>query len=140
MIDILRTLDEFEIYVDGELLDLGFHHDPHGEMHVIKKHVQIECDQDDEGECGKHLVIKTGDGDHEFTTWVTGTDEEVLLHEEIEITCTDDAEDGEEIDCERYMFVTTGDADIDIESLHEEHVDGNAHKVIVITKEVDSND
>lgn len=139
VIDILRTLDEFEIYVDGELLDLGFPHDPEGEMHMITNHVKIVCEEEDESECGRHLVIHTR-GDEELTTWVTEGDDNVFMHEEIEITCSHDTEDGEDVDCNHYMFVTSGDGEIEIESILDEHEDGKGHKVIVITSETDSND
>lgn len=139
VIDILRTLDEFEIYVDGELLDLGLHHDPEADLHMITNHVQLVCDEEDEDECGKHLVIHTH-GDEELTTWVTEGDGDVFMHKDIEITCSDDTEEGAEIDCDHYMVVTTGTGEIEIESMHEQHEDGEGHKVIVITSKTDSND
>lgn len=139
VIDILRTLDEFEIYVNGELLDLGLHHDPEAELHMITKRVQVVCDEEDEDECGKHLVIHTS-GDEELTTWVTAGDEDVFVHKNIEITCSDDSEDGEEVDCEHFMIMTTGDGEVDIESMHEAHKDGEGRKVIVITSKTEFND
>ena len=139
VIDILRTLDEYEIYIDGELIDFGLPHDPEGQLRVIRKHMKVVCDEEDENECGKHLVIHTS-GDEELTTWISTEDDDVFVHKDIEITCSDDSEDGEEINCEQYVVVTTGDGEVEIESILDEYEDGKGHKVIVITSETDSND
>lgn len=139
VVDILRTLDEFEIYVDGELLDLGLHHDPDSEMHVISNHVEVFCDEDDEDQCGKHIFIHTRDAEG-LTTWITEGDEDVFVHKNIEITCSDDPEDGEEVNCKHFMIMTAGDGQVDIESMHEAHEDGEGRKVIVITSKMESND
>jgi hypothetical protein len=49
-IDLLRTADGVEIYVDGELLETGLHGEEgiHGDHHVIHEHFEHGCD-DDEG-------------------------------------------------------------------------------------------
>jgi len=134
VIDILRTLDEIEIYVDGELIELGFDHDPIGEVHMIRNHVQITCDEEDDGDCGRHFVIHT-QGDERITTLITGEDDNVFLHEEIEISCSDD---GDEANCNNHVVWTTEGGEINIESLHEERMDAEGHRVIVITSKTDS--
>lgn len=56
-IDLLRTAEGVEIYVDGELLDTG----PgglegvHGEHKLLHKHVEIICDDDEECEEVVHI-------------------------------------------------------------------------------------
>ncbi|GMR14910.1 MAG: hypothetical protein BMS9Abin30_0523 [Gammaproteobacteria bacterium] len=42
VIDILRTTDGVEIYVDGALLEMSFANEGLHEDHMIKKHVVIE--------------------------------------------------------------------------------------------------
>lgn len=51
-IDLLRTEDGVEIYVDGELIDTGLHGDePLHEGHkVVHKHVEVVCDSDEDCE------------------------------------------------------------------------------------------
>jgi hypothetical protein len=51
VIDILRTTDGAEIYVDGELLEMNFNHEGLHEEHVMEKHVEIICDSDEEAHC-----------------------------------------------------------------------------------------
>ncbi len=89
IIDILRTADGAEIYIDGELLEMDFDHEGLHEGHMVTKHVEIICDNDEE------------------------CDETVMLF------------DGE---------------DLDLERIHEMHMDGGNHKIIVIEKEVISRD
>jgi hypothetical protein len=51
-IDLLRTEEGVEIYVDGELIDAGLHgeHDLHEGHRVVHKHVEVICDTDEECE------------------------------------------------------------------------------------------
>jgi len=59
VIDILRTADGAEIYVDGELLEMDFDSEGLHEDHMVRKHVEIICDTDDD--CEENVVILTGD-------------------------------------------------------------------------------
>ena len=77
VIDILRTADGADIYVDGELLEMNFDDAGLHEVHVMEEHVEIVCDDDE---------------------------------------------------------------DLDLEELHESHQSGEGHKVIVIKKEIVSED
>lgn len=137
-IDLLRTVDAVEIYIDGELVDPHLTHDPEGEFHFISKHVEITCDDDHEGNCKERVLIHTKDED-KTSSWSIEESDSGFAYEEIEITCTDD---GDESDCaKRVVWITEGDeAETDIELLHEEHLDGKGHKLIVITSKTDSND
>jgi hypothetical protein len=135
VIDILRTADGAEIYVDGELLELnmdheGLHEEHMVKKHVIKKHVEVICDNDEE--CEKDIVIHA-EGDHDVSSWVTEDGENVFIHKEIEISCTD--EDDETSCTDKVVWISDGE-DIDLEELHEVHGDGQAHKVIIIEKDV----
>ncbi|MDH4019197.1 MAG: hypothetical protein OEU84_06315 [Xanthomonadales bacterium] len=127
IIDILRTANGADIYVDGELLDMDFDEDGLHEEHMIQKHVEIVCD--DEEECDKHVIV-LGDGDN--SDWVTADGENVFIHKEVEISCTDD-EDG--TTCSEHMVLMSDDEDFDLEELHEAHQSGEGHKVIVIKKD-----
>lgn len=136
VIDLLRTVDNVEIYIDGELVDIGFGQNPDSAVHIIKKHVEITCDDEDEDACEKHLVIHA-DGDYDFSAWSVEGEEETLGHDDIEITCITEEDESECIS--HVVWVNDGD-EIEIESLHPEHVDGEQHKIIVIEKKADSHD
>lgn len=61
VIDLLRTADGVEIYVDGELLDMDMHFNAtrlHAE-HLVKKHIEITCD--DAENCDENVFILAGD-------------------------------------------------------------------------------
>jgi len=49
-IDLLRTEDGVEVYVDGELIDTGVHGDEsmHEGHRVVHKHVEVICDSDED--------------------------------------------------------------------------------------------
>jgi hypothetical protein len=53
-IDLLRTAEGIEIYVDGELLEMGLHdEDGHHEAHhIVHMDVEVECESDEECEHG----------------------------------------------------------------------------------------
>ena len=104
------------------------------EEHVMEEHVEIVCDDDEE--CSKHVIV-LGDDDSHNSEWVTADGENVFIHKEIEISCTDD-EDG--TTCSDRMIWISDDEDVDLEELHESHQSGEGHKVIVIKKEIVSED
>lgn len=127
VIDILRTSDGAEIYVDGELLEMSFGDDYLHEEHMVEKHVEIICESDEE--CDKNVFVINGD-DHEASAWVTKDGEHVSIHREIEVTCSD--EDGSQ--CSHEMVLISEDGEIDLEELLEVHGGGEDHKVVVIKK------
>ena len=128
IIDVLRTADGAEVYVDGELLEMNLDdHDLHQE-HVIKRHVEIECDSGED--CEENIIILTGDEDG-ASKLVTADGEHVFIHREVEITCSDDDEG---TDCDEEMIWLSDDEHIDLEKIHEEHGNDEEHKVIVIKK------
>ena len=134
VIDILRTADGAEIYVDGELLEMNFDADALHEKHMVRKHVEIECESDEE--CDKNVVILSGNHD-DLPEWVTEEGDNVFIHKEIELSCTDD-EDG--TSCSDKTIWVSDYGDIDLEEIHEKHNSGEAHKVIVIRKEIITED
>jgi len=78
VIDILRTTDGVEIYVDGELLEINFADEGlHGD-HMIKKRVEVTCDSDEE--CDTNVFVFTGD-DADASGWATEDVDLEELHE-----------------------------------------------------------
>jgi hypothetical protein len=66
VIDILRTTDGVELYIDGELLEMdfsdqGLHEEHQGlhEEHIVQKHVEIICS--DEEDCDKNVFVVSGE-------------------------------------------------------------------------------
>jgi len=134
VIDILRTVDGVELYVDGELLEMNFDDDALHEKHMVRKHVKIECENDEE--CDKNVVILSGDH-HDLPEWITEEGDNVFIHKEIELSCSDDEEGTSCSD--KVVWVSDGE-ESDLEEIHEMHKSGDAHKVIVIKKEIITED
>lgn len=123
-VDLLRTEDGVEIYVDGELLDLP-HMGAHGGHKVVNATVEVICESEDEEKCDE-MVWMTEGGE---------LDEEALhlLHEahgsDVDI---DIVHDGHH-DGTHKVIVIESDSEIEgVDGQHEAH-DG---KVIVIRKKV----
>jgi hypothetical protein len=129
-VDILRTADGVEIYVDGELLemDLGGH-GLHQE-HMVQKHVEIICNDDEE--CDENVFVFAGD-DGDMSEWMTVEGDHIIVHEDMELSCNSD---DEESNCsEKMVFISDGE-DFEIEELHQNHADGEDHKIVIIKKKV----
>jgi hypothetical protein len=136
IIDILRTSDGAEIYVDGELLEMNINDKDMHEVHTMNKHVEIVCDNEEE--CNENLFIVNHD-EHEASGWATEDGERVVIQREVEITCTDnDNEEGDH--CSHQMVLISDDEDIDLEALHSEHGNSEGHEFIVIKKVRDTED
>jgi hypothetical protein len=101
-IDLLRTEDGIEIYVDGEMLDISAHQ----ENTFVHKKIEIICD-DDEEEC-EELVWISEDGDVDLESLHDGDHKVIMIHSDEE----------------------HGEMDVDVEVLHDGHA--TAHKVIKI--------
>ena len=134
IIDILRTSDGAEIYIDGELLEMNATHEGMHEVHKIEKHVEIVCD--DEEDCEKQIFVVT-DGEPVDFGFASSEGDNVFIHKEIELSCTDDEDS---TSCSETSVWVTGDGEIDLQELHEMHGDGKTHKVIIIKKEVITED
>lgn len=134
VIDIIRTAAGAEIYVDGELLLTNLDSEGLHKKHMIKKHVQIICGSD-EG-CDKHVFI-LDDGDDINLDWVTDDGDHVFIHKEIKLSCTDEEEGA---NCgDKMVWISEGE-DMDLDGLHEMHLSGEGHKIIVIRKELVTQD
>lgn len=134
VIDIIRTAAGAEIYVDGELLLTNLDSEGLPKKHMIKKHVQIICGSD-EG-CDKHVFI-LDDGDDINLDWVTDDGDHVFIHKEIKLSCTDEEEG---TNCgDKMVWISEGE-DMDLDGLHEMHLSGEGHKIIVIRKELVTQD
>jgi len=131
VIDILRTEEGAEIYVDGEMLEMDFSGDALHEDHMMRKHVEIICDNDED--CDKNVFVLAGDH-ADAAKWVTEDGENVVIHKEIELNCTSDDEEGTNCS-DKMVWISEGD-DVDLEKLKEMHLDGegDAHKVIIVKK------
>ena len=131
IIDILRTADGVELYVDGELLEMDFDGESLHQGHEVKKHVEIICDDDED--CNKNVFVFAGGGDSDVSEWITVDGEHVVLHEDMEFSCSGDDED---TSCSEKMVIFSDGEGFDLEELHEIHADDEDHKFIVIKKEV----
>jgi len=141
-IDLLRTADGVEIYVDGELMDMPSMdgHDVHfGDGQKIHKQIIIECEVDSEGDseatCNDNMVFySAGDWDIEGLHEV-GSAHKVFI-KRMHTECTSDVE-GE---CEELNVWIADGEDLDLVELHENfdlgelHEAGEGHKFIRIHK------
>lgn len=66
-IDLLRTADGIEIYVDGELLELGLDGEEgiHEGHHIVHQHVEVDCDTEEDCDMDIELGSLHGEGHHE---------------------------------------------------------------------------
>lgn len=60
IIDILRTSEGAEVYVDGELLEMHLDDENLHQEHIVEKHVEIECETGEE--CEETVFILADDG------------------------------------------------------------------------------
>lgn len=74
VIDILKTMDGAEIYVDGELLDIN---QPHL-GHEVETHVEVICD--DEENCDEDVIVIAGH-DTEDTQKIIVIKKEILVED-----------------------------------------------------------
>lgn len=107
-VDLLRTEEGIEIYIDGELLEFAMGDaELHGShKNVVYADIEIICDEDEECE---ETVWISEDGDIDLEALHAAGDHKVIMIHE-------DAEHGE--------------MDVDVEVLHEGHE--TAHKIIKI--------
>ena len=66
-IDLLRTADGIEVYVDGELLELGLDGEEgiHEEHHIVHQYVEVDCDTEEDCDMDLELGSLHGEGHHE---------------------------------------------------------------------------
>jgi hypothetical protein len=109
IIDLLRTTEGVEIYIDGELLDLASLHDDDSVHKVMHREVKVICEGDeDETECAESI-------------WMSDDMDLEALHEEGDhVIMIHKLQDGE--------------SDMDIDADVEVEVDDRHKKIIVIKK------
>ena len=134
VIDILRTADGAEIYVDGELLEMNFDDEGLHEEHMVRKHVEVICE--DGKECDKNVFILKSDDRHTLTL-MGDEGKNIFIHKEVELSCSDD-EEGSSCS-EQVVWISDGE-EIELEELHRMHKDSEGHKVFVIKKEIVTED
>jgi hypothetical protein len=142
VIDILRTVDGVDVFIDGELLELDFaqeglhgDHDGLHEEHMIRKHVEVICDENED--CDKNVFVVGSDEDYDFD-WASEDGNHIVIHKEVELSCSDDDEAG--TSCSNSMVWISDDEEINLEELHEMHSNGEGARVIIIKKEVITED
>lgn len=78
-IDLLRTADGVEIYVDGELLETGFDGEEciHEGHHIVHKRIEVICESDEDCE---EVACISGDEDIDLLSLhVDGHHEKVII-------------------------------------------------------------
>jgi hypothetical protein len=100
-IDLLRTAEGMEIYVDGQQLNTDFPdaselHGTHAQLH---KNIEIVCTEE---ECANNVWISEGDEVH--VEVVTTGDAHQIITREVIIECSDDS------DCDEHTVRVTADA------------------------------
>jgi len=99
-IDLLRTDSGVEVYVDGELLDLGGHDSaPHERVH---KRVEVKCTAEDE--CEKQIWVEAGE---------PGSDAGQTLERTIEIHC----ENADQCEHKMIFVGEDGEETVDLDAL-----------------------
>ena len=125
-IDLLRTEDGVEVYVDGELLDMEGAHEAHHVTHKIK----IVCN-DDESEC-EELKWISEDGEFDITKHIDGDHKYIVIHDENGDIDVEALADGPHEAHGTVHVIRKHGEDVDIE-LHEEH----ESEIIIIKKSGD---
>ena len=135
-IEILRTSDGIEIYLDGELMDtpqMGDFDEVHGHSGELHENITIECvvegDEDRETECSNEMIIFSDDDVDLEALHADGEDHKIIM-KRVHKECISDVE-GE---CEGHkVWISKGD-DADFGELHEAT---EGHKIIRIHKMID---
>jgi hypothetical protein len=120
-VDLIRTAEGAEVYIDGKLVDIGSV-GLDGDHHVLHKEASVECFSDGDGETDcDHDVVFSGDAADGVVK---------VVHKQFEVVC-----DGDE-KCDDMVWV---EADGDFAYAYEtlEDAAGDDHKVVVIRKHIE---
>jgi hypothetical protein len=131
-IDLLRTAEGVDIFVDGELLEM-----PHmdelsadGSGHKFHKRIEIDCevhgDDEMEAECGENMFFMA-DGDIDIEALHADGDAHKIIVKRMHSECESD----DEGECDDLKVWVTDGEDIDLSELHEV---SEGHKMIRIHK------
>lgn len=128
-VDLLRTVDGIEVYVDGELIEAGGMHD---EKHVVHT-IRVVCD-DEEEDCSEDVTWMESLEDVEIESLREGGQKFIVIHsEDGELDVEQLPEGAHEVHGTVHIV-----KEIDVEVLdeaHEMHGDGE-HEVIIIKKNI----
>jgi len=89
LIDILRTVDGAEIYVDGELLEMNFDdevlHEEHTlhAQHMLETQVEIVCDSDED--CDENIIVLTDDDQASDRVTLDGEEHKIIIIKKVEL-------------------------------------------------------
>ena len=66
-IDLLRTAEGIEIYVDGELLEMDFNGEEgiHEGHHIVHQHIEVDCDTEEDCDVDIEMESLHGENHHE---------------------------------------------------------------------------
>lgn len=120
-IDLLRSAEGMEVYIDGELVDTGYD-GAHGGGVVLHEDIDVACFSDSEGDCEKHAIFVDAQGDADE---LHGYEVRVLT-QTVELVCDD-----EDTECERTVWIGE-DGGVHEEALHQHQ--GEKHRIIKIQK------
>ena len=126
-VDLLRTEDGIEIYVDGEKIEMGGLHD---EKHVVHK-IKIVCD-DEEEDCSEDLTWISNLEDVDVETIHDGEHKVYMIHgdgEDFDIEVLGDGP--HEVHGDVHIIKKHGD--VELGELHEAH----DREVIIIKKKTE---
>ena len=126
-VDLLRTEDGIEIYVDGELLDTP---DMHEERHLVHE-IKIICD-DGEEDCAEDVTWISESGDVDLEALHDGDHEVIIMHGDDVDYDVEVLEDGAH-EVHGTVHIVKEFEDVDVDELHEAH----DREVIIIKKKVE---
>ncbi|MEE4294556.1 MAG: hypothetical protein V2I79_11390 [Xanthomonadales bacterium] len=126
-VDLLRTENGIEIYVDGELLDMPGMHEEHHVVHEIK----IICD-DGEEDCAEDMTWITESGDVDFEALHDGEHKVIIMHGDDVDYDVEVLGDGPH-EAHGTVHIVREFEDVDVDDLHEAH----NREVIIIKKKVE---
>lgn len=138
-IDLLRTADGMEIYVDGALIDLGG-----GALHQEEQHgFKVVCAED--ADCEEMEWLEKSENVH-VEVFVDGDGENTHIERTITIECSG----GEDCTEHEAMITLSGESlaghgeegemhIVRVHALDGEQANENKHKIIVIDKRVEEN-
>lgn len=133
-VDILRTEDGVEIYVDGELLEMPEMHEAHDQ--AVHEHVEVVCVSDGEedgsadSECDHDMMFFSDEDIDIEALGEHGTESRVIV-KRVQHECESDQE-GE---CEDEQVWVSDGSDVAFGELHE--TGEGKHRIVRIHKSVD---
>lgn len=126
-VDLLRTEDGVEVYIDGELVETGGSHD---EKHIVHK-IKIVCDSDEE-DCGEDMTWISKMEDIDVETVHDGEHKVIIMSGEGEEWDVEMLGDGPH-EAHGTVHIVKEYSDVELGELHEAH----DREVIIIKKKTE---